>query len=110
VGVQHVREANATQLNKKFGEIAFKDGKSINDFSMRIFSPANKIRVLGTNLGDTEIVKKILEVVPDSLSHVAIAIETFYDLSTLSIEEVVGHLCQVEEHQRKKKAAPSLVS
>jgi hypothetical protein len=36
--------------------------------------------------------KKILEVVSDSLSQVAITIETFYDLSTLMVEEVVGRL------------------
>jgi hypothetical protein len=82
VGVQHVREANATQLKKEFCEIAFKDGESIDDFSTRIVSLANKIRVLGADLGDTEIVKKILEVILDSLSQVAIAIETFYDLSS----------------------------
>jgi hypothetical protein len=49
--------------------------------------------------------KKILEVVSDSLSQVAITIETFYDLSTLMVEEVVGRLHQALEHQRKKKLA-----
>ena len=36
VGVQRVWESNVEQLRKEFSEIRFKDGKSIDDFFMRI--------------------------------------------------------------------------
>jgi len=106
VGVQRVRDANAKQLLKEFNDIAFKAGESIDDFSLRIVGLANHVRILGWNLTDAEVVTKMLEVVPDHLSQVAIAIETLLDVDTMSIEEVVGRLRQVEE-RRKKKASPA---
>ena len=34
IGVQRVREANAQQLLKQFGEILFKEGEFVDDFSL----------------------------------------------------------------------------
>jgi hypothetical protein len=47
IGVQRVRDANAKQLRKEFNHIQFKDGESIDDFSMRLTGLANNIAVLG---------------------------------------------------------------
>ena len=52
---------------------------------------------------EAEIVKKMLHVAPETLEQVAISIETLLDLDNLSVEEVTGHLRNVE--QRKKTAA-----
>jgi hypothetical protein len=103
VGVQKVREANAEQLHKEFTEIQFKDGESIDDFSMCITGLANNIAVLGGSISEGEIVKKILHVAPEPLEQVAISIETLLDVNNLSIEEVTGHLQNVE--QRKKNVS-----
>lgn len=92
VGVQCVRESNAVQLKKDFGEITFKEGELVDDFALHIVSLTINIRILGTNVIDMEIVKKMLQVVPDHLSQIAIAIETFLDCETLSVEEVVSRL------------------
>jgi hypothetical protein len=106
VGVQRVRDANAKQLLKEFNDINFKAGESVGDFSLRIVGLANQVRTLGWNLTDAEVEMKMLEVVPDHLSQVTISIETLLDVDTISIEEVVGRLRQVEE-RRKKKVAPA---
>jgi len=106
VGVQRVRDANAKQLLKEFNDIAFKAGESVDDFSLRIVGLANQVRILGWNLTDAEVMTKMLEVVPDHLSQVATAVETLLDVDTMSIEEVVGRLRQVEE-RRKRKASPA---
>ena len=57
-GVQRVRESNIEQLRKELSEIRFKDGKSIDDFSMQITGLANSIITLGGSISETEIVKK----------------------------------------------------
>lgn len=100
-------DSNATQLKKEFGEIEFKEGETIDEFSLRIVGLANQIRVLDHPVADAEIVKKMLQVIPNHLSQIAIAIETFLDIDDISIEEVVGRLRQVEECELKKKQKAS---
>jgi hypothetical protein len=101
IGVQCVRDANAEQLRKEFDHIRFKDGESVDDFSMRLTGLANNIAVLGGKITEPEIVKKMLHVAPEPLKQVAILIEALLDLDNLSIEEVTSHLRNVE--QRKKE-------
>lgn len=103
VGVQRVRDSNTAQLKKDFADIQFKEGDLIDDFALRIVGLANEIRVLDHPVTDAEIVKKMLQVVSDHLSQIAIAIETFLDVDTMALEEVVGRLRQVEEREAKKK-------
>ncbi|XP_062208959.1 uncharacterized protein LOC133910654 [Phragmites australis] len=103
VGVQRVREENAQKHRREFGEITFKDGESIDDFSKRITGLANNLRVLGDNISDAEIVRKFLQVVPARLSQVAISIETLLDLNELSVEEVTGRLRTARDCHSKKK-------
>jgi hypothetical protein len=100
IGVQHVRDANAEQLQKEFDNIQFKDGETVDDFSLRIIRLVNNITVLGGKITEPEIVKKMLHVTPEPLEQVAISIETLLDLDNLSVEEETGHLCNVK--QRKK--------
>jgi hypothetical protein len=87
---------------KDFNDITFKDGESVDDFSLRIVGLANQVRTLGWDISDADIIAKMLQVVPDHLSQIAIAIETFLAVDTLSVEEVVGRLRQVEERRKKK--------
>ena len=67
---------------------------------MRITGLANNITTLGGSINETEIVKTMLQVVPDHLEQVAISIETLLDVNDLTVEEVTKRLRNVE--QRKK--------
>ena len=100
VGVERVREANAQKLRRELSKIEFKDGKSVNDFAMRITSLANNLQVLGNEVTDVEVVRKFLQVIPERLQQVAISIETLLDLSAISIEEVTGRLRVVEQRYK----------
>ena len=95
-----MRESNIEQLRKELSEIRFKDGEFVDDFSMPITGLANSITTLGGSINETEIMKKMLQVVPDHLEQVAISIETLLDVNDLTVEEVTGRLRNVE--QRKK--------
>ena len=100
VGADRVKEANAERLRREFGDITFKAGETVEDFSLRLNTVASQLRVLGDDISDKELIKKMLHVVPEKLEQVAISMETLLDLDSLSIEEAVGHLRAVE--QRKK--------
>jgi hypothetical protein len=103
VGVDRVLEANTQHLLRQFGDIGFNEGESVDDFSLYIMSLANTIRTLGHDITDAQIVKKMLQVVPEHLEQIAYSIKTLLDVNELSVEEVVGRLRAIE--QCKKKSA-----
>jgi hypothetical protein len=83
-------------LRQEFAEIRFKSGECVEDFSIRITSLANELHVLGDEITDREVVKKMLHLMPEKLEHVAISMETLLDLNSLSHEEATGHLHAIE--------------
>jgi hypothetical protein len=62
------RDANTHQLRREFGMLAFKGGKSVIEFGIRITTLATNLHTLGDNISDAEVVKKMLQVVPERLS------------------------------------------
>jgi hypothetical protein len=96
LGADRVKEANAERLRQEFGDIIFKPGETIEDLSLRLTTMASQLRVLGDDVSDKEVIKKLLHVIPDNLEQVAISMETLLDHDLLSIDEAVGHLCTVE--------------
>jgi hypothetical protein len=100
IEVQRVRDANAEQLRKEFDHIRFKDEESVDDFSMHLTGLANNIAVLGGKITEAEIVKKLLHVAPEPLEQVTISIKMLLDLENLTVEEVTGHLRNIEQHKK----------
>lgn len=68
----------------------------MEDFTNRITGLATDFRLLGDNIIDVEVVQKMLQVVPEHLSQVAISIETLLDINNISLEAVTSMLCAVE--------------
>ena len=97
VGDTCVQEAKAQHLLKQFENAAFKDGEAIDDFAVRIGSIAAELRELGEDMEDERVVKKMLRVVPSWFNQIACSIEMFADFKKMSLEELVGRLCVVEE-------------
>nr|ABA97665.1 retrotransposon protein, putative, Ty1-copia subclass [Oryza sativa Japonica Group] len=81
IGVRRVREANEQQLRREFADMCFKDGESVDDFSLRLCGPANNLHTLGDEITEAEVVKKLLHVVPENLQQIAISIETLLELT-----------------------------
>ena len=96
LGVTLVRDAKATTMKKQLQCIKFADGEDINDFGMRLSSLVSQLGVLGVTIGEPEVVRKFLSVVPKKFSQMA-SIKTLLDLDTLSIEELIGRLKAAEE-------------
>jgi len=116
LGAERVKEVNAQKLLAEFESISFKTGESIDDFAVRIGKLATDLKGLGDeSVDDTRVVKKFLRVVPPCYNQVAVTIEMFCDLKTLSVEELVGRLRAAEDRfeptpdQVTDKAKPSLL-
>ncbi|KAF8690661.1 hypothetical protein HU200_041034 [Digitaria exilis] len=93
VGVQRVRESNTQQLRREFAAMAWKEAETAEDFTIRITCIANNLCILGDDIADVEVVRKMLQVV-------AISIETLLDLNSISVEEVTGRLRAIEQRRK----------
>jgi len=97
IGADRVKEANAQRLLKEFENIKFKNSKTVDEFAMRIGALAVDLRISGETIDDTRVVKKMLRVVPQRYSQIAISIVTLLDLKTLTIEELIGRLKMADD-------------
>lgn len=96
-GSDKVKQAKAQTLRSEFEALKMKETERIEDFSMRLNGLATNIRSLGETIGEEQVVKKLLRVVPNKFLQIASAIEQFGDLKVMSVEEVVGSLRAHEE-------------
>jgi hypothetical protein len=100
IGDERARDASVQQLCREFGILSFKEGESVTEFGIRITTLATNLRTLGDNITDIEVVKKLLQVVPERLTQAAVSLEVFLDLNKVTIEEVIGHLHVFEERAK----------
>ena len=68
IGDERARDASAQQLRREFRNLTFKEGETVNEFGIRITALATNLRSLGDNITDAEVVKKLLQVVPERLT------------------------------------------
>ena len=68
IGDEHARDSSAQQLRHEFNSISFKEGETISEFGLRIDTLATNLRTLGDEITDSEVVKKLLQVIPESLN------------------------------------------
>jgi hypothetical protein len=101
IGDAHAKEANTQTLRRELVEIVFQPEESVDDFSLYLDTLTNKLHIMGDAIKESEVVKKLLLVVPDSLTQVAISIKTLLDINHLSLEEVTDRLDTVEQRWKK---------
>ena len=104
-----IGDASAQQLRREFGNLSFKEGESINEFSIYINVLATNLRSLDDNITDAKVVKKLLQVVPERMNQAVVSLEMFRDLNKVTIEEVVGRLRAFEERTKPKQVTNAMV-
>jgi hypothetical protein len=106
ISSEAVRNARAQRLRMEFESIRFKEGETVDDFTMRLGSLVTKLGTLGEVIKEQQVVQKLLWVVPKHLSQVVIAIEVTQDLSKLTLEDVGGRLWAAEDRAMEDDALP----
>jgi hypothetical protein len=102
VGADRVKEISAQNLLREFENIGFKEGDTVEDFGMRITNLVATLKSLGETILDPQVVKKFLRVLQSHFSQVAVSIEMLCDMKELTVEDLVGWLCAVEEQVEEK--------
>ena len=92
------KKATAQLLKQEYANLKFKDGESVEDFSLRLQSLISKLRSHGVTIDEEEAVSKYLHSVPVKYIQIVLSIKTMLDLSTLTIEDLAGRLRAVDEH------------
>jgi hypothetical protein len=106
IGSEAARNARAQRLRTEFESIRFKEGETVDDFTMRLGSLVAELGTLGEVIKEQQVVQKLLRVVPKHLSQVAVAIEVTQDLSKLTLEDADGRLRAAEDRAMEDNALP----
>ncbi|GJX94676.1 zinc finger, CCHC-type containing protein [Tanacetum coccineum] len=102
MGEQRVQQQLQT-LQTDFGDVTNKETETIDSFTGKLTTLANKAAGLGHTFEDPTLVRKLLNVVPDRFLQIVASIEQYSDLDEMTLEEVIGRLKTYEERIKHKK-------
>jgi hypothetical protein len=78
-----------------------KDSDSIEQFTYHVTDLVNQIRKNGDELVDEKVVEKVLRIFPRKFDAIVVVIEESKDLTTYSMDELVGSLKNYEDRLNK---------
>ncbi|CAN6703120.1 unnamed protein product [Malus baccata var. baccata] len=91
-GSTKVRAVKLQSLRRDFEYIRMKDDELLDDYLSRLSEIINQMKSNGEILSDERIVQKYLISLPRKYDNIVSIIEETKDLSTLSVEELIGSL------------------
>jgi CHAD domain-containing protein len=97
IDVDHVHKASAQKLRREYEQLTFRDGESIEDFTMQLTSLMNQLVILDDPEADDKVVTKYLLVAWPRYHQLVVSMETLLDITMLSMEEVIARLKTVED-------------
>ncbi|BBG94303.1 hypothetical protein Prudu_002549 [Prunus dulcis] len=86
-------------LRREFYNMKMKESECIQDYASRLAEVVNQMRTLGEEISDQRVVEKILISLPEKYDPIVAAIEECKDITTLSIEQLMGSL---KSHEQRR--------
>ncbi|RDX98814.1 hypothetical protein CR513_18215, partial [Mucuna pruriens] len=98
-GDERIQSMQVLNLMREFELQMMKEFETIKEYSNRLLSIANKIRLLGSDFANSRIVEKILVTVPERYEVSITSLENSKDLSKITLPEVL-HALMVQKQRR----------
>ncbi|XP_022928014.1 uncharacterized protein LOC111434919 [Cucurbita moschata] len=99
---ERIRGMKVLNLIRDFELQKMKELESVKEYSDRLLSIANKVRLLGSVLNDSRIVEKLQVTVPEKFEATITTLENTKDLSKISLTELLNAL-QAQEQRRSMR-------
>ena len=93
-------------LRRDFETLMMKNSESIQEFFTKVTTIVNQIRSLGEDLKEQKVVEKVLRSLTPKFDHVVAAIEESKDLTTLSVNHLMGSLQTHEVRMNRAAEKP----
>jgi hypothetical protein len=105
VGADRVKAARLSTLRGEFDRLYMAEEERLDDYAGKISGMAARYASLGSTLSDADMVKKLLDTMPDRLYNAVAGIEQFCDPEKMAFEEALGRLKAFEECSRRHAQA-----
>ena len=92
VGDEMIKGMQVLNLIREFVLQKMKESETIKDYSDKLLSIANKVRLLGSKLNDSRIVEKIFVMMPERYETIVTTLENTKDLPKISLAELLNSL------------------
>ncbi|GJS41467.1 hypothetical protein Tco_0566510 [Tanacetum coccineum] len=106
VGVNRVQQAKQQTLKSEFEMLQMEENESIDSFVTRLTGIINKAASVGLTYGDSTLVRKLLNAIPDRFLQIVASIEQYSDLDEMSLDEAIERLKTFEERLKYKNKRP----
>ena len=100
--VDRVKKVRLQKLRGDYESLHKKEFELVLDYTSSLLAIVNEKKRYGEIISDEQVVEKILRSLDEKLNFIVVAIEEPKDLSTMSIDQLMGSL-QVHEEKLLKK-------
>nr|GEX74397.1 zinc finger, CCHC-type [Tanacetum cinerariifolium] len=102
-GEERVQQARLQTLKSDFEMLHMKEDETIDTFTTKLTTLVNKAASLGHTMKDKELVRKLLNAIPNRYLQIVASIEQYSDLDEMTLEEAIGRLKTYEERIKYNK-------